>query len=220
MSVQANLDMKSLTADYLFANTAKYLYNKFRKNMSVSGLIYVFPPEKLVQEYQQRNSGIERTVEDQVVAYAIIVSFTFLPLKVADLWLCSLDLSCLPWGSSIRSIYLRNVRSNNRMTIEVAHVPDVKIAAQSSDFSPAIRTFEVPPKTTMRRLYDGKVEVNAVRQGGCHRFPDDGTICIQHFGTLKPGDPAVRSPEFRSTNYCGTQQERPGSVTLSDEGDT
>lgn len=218
MSVQANLDMKSLVADYLFANTVKFLYNRFRKNVSVASLIGVFAPPKLVEEFQRRTSGSERTVEDEVVAYAITVSFTFLPLE-ADQWLQTLDLSSLPWGASIRDIYLRSAQSNNRMAIEVSHVPSVKFAEKSSDVSPTIRTFRAPAKTVMRRLYDGEVEVNAVRPGGCHRFPVGESVCIQHLGTPETSDPAVRSAEFRSTNYRGAQQERSESVTLPDEGE-
>ncbi len=104
------VDIDELTRDYIFASSAGYVYDRFRGNNSVENLSRVKTPVILVEEYKKRTEKAARSLEDIVVAYAILVSITFLDYSEALGIFDKIDLSKLEWGQDIKDRYIRNVR--------------------------------------------------------------------------------------------------------------
>lgn len=104
------IDMEELIRDYIFASSAGYVYDHFVANNSVRNLANIKAPDILMKEYEERTEKAERTIEDVVVAYAVLVGITFLDYSQASSIFDKIDLSKLEWGQDIKDRYMRNVR--------------------------------------------------------------------------------------------------------------
>jgi hypothetical protein len=105
-----SIDIEALKREYLFANTAAQLYRHFRENISLQNLAKTERPEILVEEYKKRTEKDERSIEDVVEAYAILMAVTFYDYKVAMKTFKKFDLSKLEWGEELADMYRREAR--------------------------------------------------------------------------------------------------------------
>jgi hypothetical protein len=121
MSLIDSANLQDLTQIYLFASTPSYLYRHFRKQSSLADLARSQPIENLVAEYQNRTTQENRSVEDVVMAYAVLVSITHLPYQEAQAILDRLDLSLLDWGEDIRTIFAATTKTANVIKVRLPY---------------------------------------------------------------------------------------------------
>lgn len=105
-----SIDVEVLKREYLFASTAAHLYEHFREDDSLRKLAQEEKPEILVEEYKKRTVKGDRSVEDVVVAYALLITVTFYDYKDAMETFKKFDLSKLAWGEEVKDIYMREAR--------------------------------------------------------------------------------------------------------------
>lgn len=105
-----SVDVEALKREYLFASTAAHLYQHFKENGSLRELAQEEKPEILVEEYRKRTAKDDRSIEDIVVAYAILVAATFYDYKEAMETFGKFDLSKLEWGEKVKDIYIRGAQ--------------------------------------------------------------------------------------------------------------
>ena len=98
----------------------------------------------MAKEYRKRADKEGRKIKDVVIAYAILVSITFLDYSQASSILNKIDLSKLEWGKDIRDRYMRNVRptalvdsKGNEIQMNVMEFEESKAkdSSTSSDYS-------------------------------------------------------------------------------------
>ena len=105
-----SIDVEALKREYLFASTAAHLYQHFKEDGSLRKLAQEEKPEILVEEYKKRTAKDERSVEDVVIGYAILVAVTFYDYKEATETFKKFDLSKLEWGEKVKDIYIREAK--------------------------------------------------------------------------------------------------------------
>ena len=105
MGLAKEIDLKPLTEAYLFANTPIYLFRRFRENSSLRELAKHTTVEELTTEYINRTTKAEKSIEDVVVAYSLLIAITFLEYDKAVATFESIDLSRLDWGEEIKHIF-------------------------------------------------------------------------------------------------------------------
>ncbi len=101
------IDVDYLKREYIFANNATQLYQRFRENTSLQELARGNGPESLIEEYQRLINKDEKTVDEVVKAYALLIAATFLDYKEAAETISKLDLAKLEWGKELKDIYMR-----------------------------------------------------------------------------------------------------------------
>ena len=129
------IDMEELIRDYIFASSAGYVYDRFTRNDSVKNLAKIKTPDILVKEYKKRTEKEERTIEDMVVTYAILVGITFLDYSQASSIFDKIDLSKIEWGQDIKDRYMRNVRPTVFVSGESKGIPIKVEETKSKDSS-------------------------------------------------------------------------------------
>ena len=105
-----SIDMEALKREYLFANTASQLYRHFRENISVKNLSETEKLEALVEEYKMRTKNNDRSIDEVVEAYAILMAITFYDYQDAIEAFKMFDLPRLEWGKDLEDIYRRKAR--------------------------------------------------------------------------------------------------------------
>jgi len=103
--IRALVDYDRLATAFMVANTPRYLYAQFRQIDSVSRLAQDWGKEWLLQEYDRLTSKPTLGVDDTVIAYAIIVAFTFLDYASAKEALDRVDVTRLRWAKDIREMF-------------------------------------------------------------------------------------------------------------------
>jgi hypothetical protein len=104
------IDIEQLKKRYLLANTADQIYKWFRENSSLPDLAREEYKEVLVKEFAKITEKEERTIDDVVVAYAILAIITFYEYGEGKKLLGKLNLSKLKWGEELKNIYKREAR--------------------------------------------------------------------------------------------------------------
>lgn len=127
-------NLKYLTAKYLFSNTPMYLYQHYRRNVSLQNLAIKNKPETLAEEFKRITSKETKSLEETVTAYSILMSFTFLDYGKAFELLNSLAVSKLEWGTELKDIYNANKKVWNilRLTPVPLKFRQEQIKSQSS----------------------------------------------------------------------------------------
>jgi len=105
-----SIDTEALKREYLFANSAAQLYRHFRENISLQNLSEIEKLEVLVEEYKTRTEKNERSIEEVVEAYGILLAVTFYDYEKAAKAFKKFDLSRLEWGKDLEDIYRRQAR--------------------------------------------------------------------------------------------------------------
>lgn len=111
-----SIDIEVLKREYLFASTAAHLYEHFREDGSLRRLAQEEKPEILVKEYKERTVKGDRSVEDVVVAYAVLIAVTFYDYKEAIETFNRFDLSKLEWGEKVKDIYMQEAQITTYIT--------------------------------------------------------------------------------------------------------
>lgn len=111
-----SIDVGALKREYLFASTATHLYQHFKEDGSLRKLAQEEKSDILVEEYKKRTAKDGRSIEDVVVAYAILVTVTFYDYKEAMETFRKFDLSKLEWGEKVKDIYMREVQITTYIT--------------------------------------------------------------------------------------------------------
>jgi len=107
-------DLDNLVREYIFASTAGYIYQRFRENVSLQEIAKKGKEELLIKEYIKRTNKKDRKIEDDVVAYAIIIIITlYEDHKKAIGAFEKIDLSKLEWGNRLKEIYMLEVKSTS-----------------------------------------------------------------------------------------------------------
>ena len=119
MEIKEQLDIKGLEQFYLFANTPGYLYRHFRSSETVSSLIERNRLSDLVDAYKSYTESANRPIENVVVAYAILMSFTFLKLQDALEMFSQVNLSRLDWGEEIKRTFESSIIGTTSVRIQV-----------------------------------------------------------------------------------------------------
>jgi hypothetical protein len=105
-----SIDTEALKREYLFANTASQLYRHFRENISVKSLSETEKLEALAEEYKARTQNNDRSIDEVVEAYAILMAITFYDYQDAIEAFKMFDLPRLEWGKALEDIYRRKSR--------------------------------------------------------------------------------------------------------------
>jgi len=105
-----SIDIEALKRDYLFADTPAHVYRQFREDTLLQNLARTERPEILVEEYKKIAEKDEKTVEDVVKAYSILIAVTFYEYIEAIDTFKKLDLSKLEWGQALEDIHRREAR--------------------------------------------------------------------------------------------------------------
>jgi hypothetical protein len=91
---------------YIFANTPGFLYDGMKKSEFTSTLLAENSIEDLIRKFQCLCQNQERTLEETILAYAILVAFTkIIDYQKASKIIRNLDLSNLQWGGHICTIF-------------------------------------------------------------------------------------------------------------------
>jgi hypothetical protein len=102
-------EMDSLREIFLLANSGSHVYRGFRQSKVLSDLAVRENEEVLVDEYRVRTEKEDRSIDDVVVAYAILVIASFLEYKEGRALFQKLNLSNLQWGEEIKRLYLEEI---------------------------------------------------------------------------------------------------------------
>jgi hypothetical protein len=99
------LNLPALTKAYLFANTPSYLYSRFRADDSVRNLGTTSTPDELAQQFRERMNKSERSLEDAVIGYAVLVAVTFMTFADATSAFARIDIRRAEWGPQLKALY-------------------------------------------------------------------------------------------------------------------
>ena len=102
-------EMDSLREIFLLANSGSQVYRGFRQSKVLSDLTLKEKKEVLVDEYRLRTEKEDRSIDDVVVAYAILVIASFFEYEEGRALFQKLNLSKLQWGEEVRRLYLEEV---------------------------------------------------------------------------------------------------------------
>lgn len=102
-------EMESLREIFLLANSGNQVYRGYRKSEVLRDLAVREKKEVLVDEYRVRTEKEDRSVDDVVVAYAILVIASFLEYEEGSALFQRLDVSKLQWGEEVKRLYLGKV---------------------------------------------------------------------------------------------------------------
>lgn len=102
-------EMDSLREILLLANSGSQVYQGFRESKVLSDLAVREKEEALVDEYRVRTEKEDRSIDDVVVGYAILVIASFLEYQEGRALFQQLDLSKLQWGEEVKRLYLEEV---------------------------------------------------------------------------------------------------------------
>ena len=105
-----SIDTKELKKRYLLANNAEQVYEWFRTDGALRDLARGEYKEALMQEYKRITERSERTIDDAVVAYAILIIITFYEYREGMEVYSNLNLKKLKWGEELVGIYERAER--------------------------------------------------------------------------------------------------------------
>jgi len=100
-----SIDTKELKKGYLLANNAEQVYEWFRADGALRDLARGEYKKALIQEYKRITEKSERTIDDAVVAYAILIIITFYEHREGMEIYSNLNLKKLKWGEELVSIY-------------------------------------------------------------------------------------------------------------------
>jgi hypothetical protein len=102
-------EMDSLREIFLLANSGSQVYRGFRQSKVLSDLAVREKEEVLVDEYRARTEKEDRSIDDVVVAYAILAIASFLEYEEGRALFQRLNVSKLQWGEEIKRLYLGKV---------------------------------------------------------------------------------------------------------------
>ena len=102
-------EIDSLREIFLLANSGSQVYRGFRQSKVLSDLAVREKKEALVDEYRLRTEKEDRSIDDVVVAYAILVIASFFEYEEGRALFQQLDLSKLQWGEEVKRFYLEEV---------------------------------------------------------------------------------------------------------------
>lgn len=102
-------ELDELREIYLLANTPGQIYRWFRESKILSDLAVKENEQELIEQYTARSNKEERTIDDVVIAYAILVVISFFEYGEGKLLLEKLDLSKLQWAEDLKRIYFQAV---------------------------------------------------------------------------------------------------------------
>jgi hypothetical protein len=127
------LNLQEFINFYVAANTPKYLYNRFRSNEILFNFAKNNSIGNLAKEYNMLTNKPERSLEEVVRAYFILMSLTFLPYNKGIEAFKHFDLSNLDWGNDIFEIYKTTVTNDNITTFTIKPALSGKGEALSSE---------------------------------------------------------------------------------------
>lgn len=126
-----NKEIDRLREIYLLANAPGQIYKWFRESELLSELAVKGNEEELLEQYKVRTEKEGKTIDDVVIAYAILVVISFFEYKEGKLLFEKLNLPKLQWGEDLKSIYFQHVRPTIYLTasgkgtkLEDIYMPD------------------------------------------------------------------------------------------------
>lgn len=126
-----NKEIDKLREIYLLANTPGQIYKWFMESKILSDLAVKENERELLEQYTVRTEKEERTIDDVVIAYAILVVISFFEYKEGKLLFEKLNLSKLQWGEDLKRMYFQNVSPTIYLTasskgtkLENIYLPD------------------------------------------------------------------------------------------------
>lgn len=140
ITLTKNLNVENLPETYVFANTPMYLFKRYRLSYSVRKMAVRTPVESLITQFNDIGRKPEKSLDDVVLAYAILVSFTWLNYEDAIKAFSSVDLSYLNWGRDIKLIFQTVVVPTSKIDLKVKRkkpaIHRVINSNMSGDYSP------------------------------------------------------------------------------------
>jgi hypothetical protein len=108
---------------FVNANTPMFLFKKLKQNLQVIELGKKYATREIVESFANRTTS-KRTVEDQTIAYMLLVALSCKPFLEMSQALPTLDLSDLEWGDYIRNAIIQ--------TSQLADVINVKVPVRTN----------------------------------------------------------------------------------------
>jgi hypothetical protein len=102
-------EMDSLREILLQANSGSQVYRGFRQSKVLSDLAVRENERVLVDEYRVRTEKEDRSIDDVVIAYAILVIASFFEYEERRALFQQLNLSRLQWGEELKRLYLEEI---------------------------------------------------------------------------------------------------------------
>lgn len=146
IEIKKELNLQRFISNYVVANTPKYLYNHFRSNEVLFHLAKEYSITSLANNYRELVNKQDRSLEDVVAAYVILVSLTFLPYSDGVKAFKKFALSKLDWGKDVFEIYKSNSRTQNITTLNVGHQITLKELIQAKSAENSITTINMGSK--------------------------------------------------------------------------
>jgi len=109
MITMTDKEIDRLREIFLLANSGSQVYRGFRQRKVLSDLAVRENNKGLVNEYRVRTEKKDRSIDDVVVAYAILVVASFFEYNEGRALFQQLDLSKLQWGEEVKRLYLEGV---------------------------------------------------------------------------------------------------------------
>jgi|GEM_PF-1244018 len=100
------LNMRELTARYLFANTPYYLYKHFKSENTIEDLSQKYSSEKLISLLDSILKEEIEEIEDAVIIYAILISLTYKPYHDVKDFFKEIRSEQFEWFNEIATKYL------------------------------------------------------------------------------------------------------------------
>jgi hypothetical protein len=104
MNIPIQVDIESLCQTYIVSNTPRYLYKHLRSNPSVQWMANSLSIDQLTAIYAESQQESERSVNEVVVAHAVLAAFSHMSYGDIAPVLDRLPTTGLKWASEMIDI--------------------------------------------------------------------------------------------------------------------
>jgi len=116
--MEEHLNITSLAELMILSNTPYYLFKNFSKEESIKALSDKYSSVSLINALVKYFTIEEKTFEDSVIIYSIVIALMFKPYKEVSEFFRDLDESKITWGNYFKDIFFSKVRSESVFSIE------------------------------------------------------------------------------------------------------
>lgn len=125
--------LSRLSKWFLFANTPRYLYKKFRSDISVREIANEYTPDELAHFVQEIDQSENRNIQDVVKAYIFVVALTFQNPSGVFENLESIRIENLKWVGDLIRIWDSQRSGTSQIEINMAHSPEVNSSVSATN---------------------------------------------------------------------------------------
>ena len=117
METRAKFDLNELGPIYLYANTPMYLFRRLKDSAALYDATSEFSAEELIEQYNEIASKPEKTGQEVVAAYALLVSLSYRNYNEISNLLDKANTNGLDWAAHI--VQILKATGKNTLSMEI-----------------------------------------------------------------------------------------------------